>query len=1318
MFCLLAVFLFVWGRVYQQIAHCCWYKAAAKSLSSFTKVEGIRVGHGCKQPLGGSKSSQKKHWRGSPVLAFWMTFLCLWRVGEANNPGPSNSPLWTLGTFNPSGVTSKADVVGQLDGDFWGICETHLSDIGRRRFVHALRCQQSKWQYFIPGAPCPLRARSEEVGSFSGVAGLSSWPTRALTHSLHDGWYQSSRVQVLGTFIQQLWMSVAVVYGFPNSKTHHTPRFQTEQLLEGAIDRIACQTQGPRVIMGDFNWEQHELTQLAWEWWGVPIKPTGKGDRRIDYVYVSPELFPALRRVEVDNAQWLDHSAVIGIFQGWQPVVERFHWKMPLEGEWPEQMSSVEYPVHPNPTVAYAMFWAQLEQAASRAQFQASGKSWHATQFGRGKTLDTVVSRYQHAPIRKARWGEENPSFNGCSIRYSQQFKQVRRLQALVAQQRKGNSSGGELGQLWSAIRNSTGFQGGFCVWWRLECFPKHGGPPTLTMCIPCHEDCKSIFQAVKSEVQLFAKQLSKQRYMRAKDIRASNLRYVYKDCAREPPRKVDVLIESVEAEVQADSGESQWVELTTKVPFSLGKEGVVNGVPVCILAQHEQHVQLSPTKVQAGDILRQTTVTAEIPAIFEAFKQEWEPRWNRHSKVCVSQWDQICQFAKAHLQPISWNFPGWSEDSFVQVLRSKKSTAATGPDGVTRKDLMSLPSHAIRSLLQVYSQAEQHAKWPLQLTNGIVSSLEKTPEAQSVKQYRPVVVYPLVYRVWSSARARQFLKALAMVTPPGLRGGLPSCQSKSIWFEVAMELEEDHAGVPTLIGLVADLQKAFNTIPRVPLWQCLMSLGCPDWLIRSWAAFTNQQVRRFKVRNSIGPGIQSDCGYPEGCGLSVCAMAVLDLLLDFWMVAQFPTLRVLTYVDDWQFIHRSITQQQAVEARVLSFVSCLDMNLDHRKTFTWSTNAAFRHQLQQGQFQVVHHAKSLGVHANFTKQLGNRTLVDRIKSLQGTWRLLRRSVAPYSSKIASLRVLAWPRALYGIGVTSIAPLHFANLRTGAAFGLRSNRVGAHPALRLAQHGFSFDPEGWAIWSTIKDFRDFANAAYVEATLSRVGSGDVRLPTNGPIAVLAARVSRLGWSSPMGRFVDEIGEFSLFNSHLDALKIRVSIAWPRVVAGEVAHRKSFSGFQKVDLGETARILKQFPDPDRVYLQCALDGTMYTNQGKQHRKHSGADAQLCPFCKCQDGFYHRLWECPQFSDLRTSLAASILSEVQGLPKCQSCHGWAVKAQSHLDFLSYLDAIQPYDANQYRLDLCRGSQIDLFVDGSCHASDEPTLRFASWAVTTAH
>lgn len=436
-------------------------------------------------------SVRSHHWGSKTFAVGPIVRLLVWilsfnlgvRIGEASHPGPPTcEDMWSLGTFNPSGLTTKADVVADLPGDFWGITESHLSSLGFDKFKAGLHSQKSRYEYVIQGAPCNLRARSESVGTFSGVLAISPWPTRALDHGLSSEQYASSRIQFVGTCIHQVWIQIAVVYGFPYSSTRQYPKFQTEQLLSDAIDRIACQTSGLRVIMGDFNWLCPELSQLdrleamgfqevqdvAHHWWGRKPMPTGKGSRQIDFVFVSPELIPLLRDVRVIDSWWADHSAVVASFGSTPATLEHHRWKMPQPIPWPQFTADVDYPLDLEPSLAYASLWNQIEQQANAALVAQGLPSLATSQLGRGQTLEPTRQRVQKAPIRKGRAGEVQPSFFGPSIRYAQQFKQVRRLQSLKAALKKPRPAPGEsIPALWGAIRHSTGFPGGFCFWWK-----------------------------------------------------------------------------------------------------------------------------------------------------------------------------------------------------------------------------------------------------------------------------------------------------------------------------------------------------------------------------------------------------------------------------------------------------------------------------------------------------------------------------------------------------------------------------------------------------------------------------------------------------------------------------------------------------------------------------------------------------------------------------------------------------------------------------------------------------------------------------------
>ena len=245
----------------------------------------------------------------------WLFWFCilggLFRFGEAAHPGPAPvSDTWTFGLANASGLTTKVDQVAHQEGQAWVFSETHLSKQGYRSFKKGLQCLKTKWKYLIPGAPCPVR-KTGQAGVHSGVLLVSSYPARALPHSFDSESFATGRMQVAGMMVGSDWVTVGMLYGVPCNATHHFARYQTETMLADLIDRVACQASGPRMIGGDFNYATHELSQVQrlqeygfrevqdlWAWkTGVSVSPTGRGTKRIDQLWISPELQVVLEEV-------------------------------------------------------------------------------------------------------------------------------------------------------------------------------------------------------------------------------------------------------------------------------------------------------------------------------------------------------------------------------------------------------------------------------------------------------------------------------------------------------------------------------------------------------------------------------------------------------------------------------------------------------------------------------------------------------------------------------------------------------------------------------------------------------------------------------------------------------------------------------------------------------------------------------------------------------------------------------------------------------------------------------------------------------------
>lgn len=252
---------------------------------------------------------------------------CL-RVGEALHPGPHVATSWTLGIANPSGLNGKLDQVNHLHGDTWILSETHLSQRGLTAFKKGLRMLESPWKYTVPGAPCQPRQHTD-TGVHSGVLMVSKHPARPLPHAFDVQVYSSARVQVAGVALADTWVTIGMMYGFPCNASHKQARYQTDAMLADLVDRVGCQAAGPRAIGGDFNFGPDELGQLhrlhtlgftevqdlrAWRT-GHSVEATGRGSKRIDQLWISPELQRALTGVKVEFDHWADHAAVMATFE-------------------------------------------------------------------------------------------------------------------------------------------------------------------------------------------------------------------------------------------------------------------------------------------------------------------------------------------------------------------------------------------------------------------------------------------------------------------------------------------------------------------------------------------------------------------------------------------------------------------------------------------------------------------------------------------------------------------------------------------------------------------------------------------------------------------------------------------------------------------------------------------------------------------------------------------------------------------------------------------------------------------------------------------
>ena len=173
-----------------------------------------------------------------------------------------------------------------------------------------------------------------------------------------------------------------------------------------------------------------------------------------------------------------------------------------------------------------------------------------------------------------------------------------------------------------------------------------------------------------------------------------------------------------------------------------------------------------------------------------------------------------------------------WTSTRLCKTILSKKRRAATGRDGVSRCDLAYFAQVFPQPFTDLFDAIEGGRPWPRQLTRGFVASLYKNKGDGGVDRYRPIAVFPLLYRVWSTCRASYSLHSLMPVLPKSIAGGVPGRQATAVWIEVAQAIEDKIARTGHGVGHLSCLQRhsstssvAFPSGPTIP-FRHLLSLG------------------------------------------------------------------------------------------------------------------------------------------------------------------------------------------------------------------------------------------------------------------------------------------------------------------------------------------------------------------------------------------------------------------------------------------------------------------------------------------------------------
>ena len=444
--------------------------------------------------------------------------------------------------------------------------------------------------------------------------------------------------------------------------------------------------------------------------------------------------------------------------------------------------------------------------------------------------------------------------------------------------------------------------------------------------------------------------------------------------------------------------------------------------------------------------------------------------------------------------------------------------------------------------------------------------------------------------------------------------------------------------------------------------------------------------------------------------------MSVCSYLYHEYMQAFCPSLESLSYVDNLLGVGKGAFDVAVGLNVARCFCETLALELDDCKTYAWSTDRQQRSILQALRIPVVASCRELGGVISFGPATRNRPLVQRCESLAPLFGALRRSKAPWHTKLSALPTKFWSLALRGIAACPVSDSLLQSLRTQTVRALRAAPAGASPVLRLSLSlPMTADPGFWQCWNCLTTVRRLCQKQPRLTVLwaDFMTRYDGRL-FHGPFSKLLVVLGSIGWqigAPPI--LVDEEGlSHNLLHLPLPALRAAAERAWLRSVAQAHAHRASMAGLQGIDAALAQLDISRLSPTERARVAALQSGALMFAEAQS--RFDLTRSGLCPRCGIPDTKEHRLRDCPLFAAAREG-HMDVLARWDALPPCLKFHLLPPANPAAVELRSLLQQI-PDGSCSFFARPTSGVQ-HLFTDGACSRPCAAELSVAAWSVISA-
>ena len=486
------------------------------------------------------------------------------------------------------------------------------------------------------------------------------------------------------------------------------------------------------------------------------------------------------------------------------------------------------------------------------------------------------------------------------------------------------------------------------------------------------------------------------------------------------------------------------------------------------VVSQNEQLLVLDRAvkfRDRQDRIIKQFHIVNNERKIHEITANAWAETWMR-DKPESDDWSEV--FGKMtclHDCP-SCDFRPFSHDLWKVHAKQVKQRSARGSCNYTPRELLIMPIVLEEWLFMLLSMIEEgRIQWPRYLTTARVICLGKTEHLPtSPFQMRPITILSRLYRAWARYRSLQVIAHLQSLLPPQVAGIAAGIGADCMTAYLLDSVETAINSRDEICGVVADIVRCFNAIPRIPLIELFKRVGVPSQYSTALKSMLVQLTRFLEIGGSIGEPVESSTGIPEGCAFSVAGMIALAGWVATCIETNFNEVECIFYADNWGVVAENATTLKQTVDYLVAFVHKLRMQLAPHKSWLWGSSPKIRQLIKDicidGQkLQCCFVAQDLGCDVAYGKKRTKKVAQKRWSKAKRTLKKVASCKLPKSFKQKMCRNLGSGIVNYGSELVTYSMYEWRSLRAAINHAVGRYRGGVNPFLSIAATGEMIDPE-------------------------------------------------------------------------------------------------------------------------------------------------------------------------------------------------------------------------------------------------------------------